>query len=71
MLHRYFLQRSPGPLLSSCRGWLRLCCPEFDERGIHAARGGKWSAVKVARLLGAAGIPFGGSIPGGASVGAL
>jgi hypothetical protein len=48
-----------GPLQ---RGWRR--------RGIPAARGGKWSAVQVARLLGAAGIPFAGSAANGASVGA-
>ena len=33
----------------------------LEERGIPAARGGKWSAVQVARLLEAAGIPFDGS----------
>jgi hypothetical protein len=38
-----------------------------DECGIPAARGGKWSAVQVARLLEAAAIPFGGSQ--GANVG--
>jgi hypothetical protein len=31
------------------------------ERGIPAARGGKWSAVQVARLLEAAGSPFDGA----------
>ena len=30
----------------------------LGERGIPAARGGKWSAVQVARLLEAAAIPF-------------
>jgi hypothetical protein len=30
----------------------------LEERGIPAARGGKWSAVQVARLLEAAAIPF-------------
>ena len=29
-----------------------------EERGIPAARGGKWSAVQVSRLLEAAGSPF-------------
>jgi hypothetical protein len=33
----------------------------LEERGIPAARGGKWSAVQVARLLEAAAVPFGGS----------
>jgi hypothetical protein len=30
----------------------------LEERGIPAPRGGKWSAVQVARLLEAAAIPF-------------
>ena len=50
---------------------LRAITAGLDERGIPAARGGKWSAVQVARLLGAAGIPFVGRVPGGASVGTL
>jgi hypothetical protein len=33
----------------------------LEERGIPAARGGKWSAVQVARLLEAAGSPFDGA----------
>jgi hypothetical protein len=33
----------------------------LEERGIPAARGGKWSAVQVARLLEAAAIPFDGA----------
>ena len=33
----------------------------LEERGIPAARGGKWSAVQVARLLEAAAVPFGAS----------
>jgi hypothetical protein len=37
---------------------LRAIAAGLDERGIPAARGGKWSAAQVARLLGAAGIPF-------------
>ena len=48
---------------------LRAIAAGLDERGIPAARGGKSSAVQVARLLGAAGIPFGGSAANGASVG--
>jgi hypothetical protein len=39
-------------------------------RGIPAARGGKWSAVQVARLLEAAGIPFDESTADRANVGA-
>jgi hypothetical protein len=35
---------------------LRAIAAGLDERGIPAARGDKWSAVQVARLLGAAGI---------------
>jgi len=30
---------------------LRAIAEGLDERGIPAARGGKWSAVRVARLL--------------------
>jgi len=37
----------------------RLECSK--ERGIPTARGGKCSAVQVARLLEAASVPFGGS----------
>ena len=48
---------------------LRAIAAGLEERGIPAARGGKWSAVQVARLLGAAGIPFGGSTANGAGVG--
>jgi hypothetical protein len=47
---------------------LRAIAVGLEEHGIPAARGGKWSAVQVARLLGSAGIPFDGS--NGASVGA-
>ena len=47
---------------------LRAIAAGLDERGIPAARGGKWSAVQVARLLGAAGLPFGGSVPVGAGI---
>jgi hypothetical protein len=44
---------------------LRAIAAGLEERGIPAARGGKWSAVQVSRLLRAAGSPF-----EGASVGA-
>src|ERR1700738_5356820 len=37
---------------------LRAIAAGLEERGIPAARGGKWSAVQVARLLEAASIPF-------------
>jgi len=40
---------------------LRAVAAGIEERGIHAVRGGKWSPVQVARLLGATGIPFDGS----------
>ena len=33
----------------------------LEERGIPASRGDKWSAVQVARLLEAAGVPFDGA----------
>jgi DNA invertase Pin-like site-specific DNA recombinase len=49
---------------------LRAIATGLEERGIPAARGGKWSAVQVARLLGAAGIPFDGSADNGAGIGA-
>jgi DNA invertase Pin-like site-specific DNA recombinase len=38
---------------------LRAIAAGLEERGIPAARGGKWSAVQVSRLLEAAGSPFG------------
>jgi DNA invertase Pin-like site-specific DNA recombinase len=42
---------------------LRAIAAGLEERGIPAARGGKWSAVQVARLLEAAGSsPFGASV---------
>jgi len=44
---------------------LRAIAAGLDERGIPAARGGKWSAVQVARLLETAGLqtrPFEGSV---------
>ena len=44
---------------------LRAIAAGLNERGIPAARDGKWSAVQVARLLGGAGIPFGESVPRG------
>ena len=37
---------------------LRAIAAGLEERGIPAARGGKWSAVQVARLLEAARSPF-------------
>jgi DNA invertase Pin-like site-specific DNA recombinase len=37
---------------------LRAIAAGLEERGIPAARGGKWSAVQVSRLLEAAGLPF-------------
>jgi hypothetical protein len=40
---------------------LRAIAAGLEERGIPAARGGKWSAVQVARLLEAAALPFGAS----------
>ena len=43
---------------------LRAIAAGLDERGIPAARGGKWSAVQVARLLEVAGLqprPFEGA----------
>ena len=39
---------------------LRAIAEGLDERGIPAARGGKWSAVQVMRLL-EAGRPFEGA----------
>jgi len=39
---------------------LRAIAAGLEERGIPAARGGKWSAAQVARLLEAAGSPFDG-----------
>ena len=41
---------------------LRAIAVGLEERGIPAARGGKWSAVQVSRLLEAAAIPFGASV---------
>ena len=51
-------------------GWksLRAIAAGLEERGIPAARGGKWSAVQVSRLLEAAGSPFDAS---GASAAAV
>ena len=37
---------------------LRAIAAGLEERGIPAARGGKWSAVQVSRLLEAARSPF-------------
>jgi hypothetical protein len=41
---------------------LRAIAAGLEERGIPAARGGKWSAVLVSRLLEAARSPFGASV---------
>ena len=41
---------------------LRAIAPGLEERGIPTARGGKWSAVQVSRLLEAARSPFGASV---------
>ena len=40
---------------------LRAVAAGLEERGIPAARGGKWSAVQVARLLEMTGSPFTGA----------
>jgi DNA invertase Pin-like site-specific DNA recombinase len=40
---------------------LRAIAAGLEERGITAARGGKWSAVQVARLLEMTGSPFSGA----------
>ena len=37
---------------------LRAIAAGLEERGIPTARGGKWSAVQVSRLLEAASSPF-------------
>ena len=44
---------------------LRAIAAGLEERGIPAARGGKWSAVQVARLLETAGPFDGGSVVAG------
>jgi DNA invertase Pin-like site-specific DNA recombinase len=46
-------------LRSAGRVSLRELAAGLDERGIPAARGGRWSANQVARMLEAAAIPFG------------
>ena len=46
-------------LRAAGRESLRAIAAGLEERGIPAARGGKWSAVQVARLLEAAAVPFG------------
>ena len=40
---------------------LRAIAAGLEERGIPAARGGKWSAVQISRLLEAAAVPFDGA----------
>ena len=44
---------------------LRDIAAGLDQRGIPAAKGGKWSATQVMRLLEAAAGPFGASAVGG------
>jgi DNA invertase Pin-like site-specific DNA recombinase len=46
---------------------LRAIAAGLEERGIPAARGGKWSAVQVARLLEAATVPFDASVAANAN----
>ena len=46
-------------LRAAGRESLRAIAAGLEERGIPAARGGKWSAVQAARLLEAAAVPFG------------
>ena len=41
---------------------LRAIAAGLEERGTPTARGGKWSAVQVSRLLEAARSPFGASV---------
>ena len=41
--------------------FLRAIAAGLEERGIPAARGGKWSVVQVSRLLEAARSPFDGA----------
>ena len=59
-------------LQAAGRQSLRAIAAGLEERGIPAARGGKWSAVQVARLLEDAGLhqrPFeGASVAGGVAV---
>jgi DNA invertase Pin-like site-specific DNA recombinase len=47
---------------------LRAIAAGLEERGIPAARGGKWSAVQVARMLEMTDIPFGAASVAPASV---
>jgi hypothetical protein len=37
---------------------IRVIAAGLNERGIPAARGGRWSAVQVSRLMEIAGLPF-------------
>jgi hypothetical protein len=50
--------RSTGASAQSAGESLRAIAAGLEERGISAARGGKWSAVQVSRLLEAARSPF-------------
>jgi hypothetical protein len=45
---------------------LQAIAANLEERGIPAARDGKWLAVQVAQLFEAAAVPFGGSGVAGA-----
>ena len=38
---------------------MRAIAAGLEERGVPAARGGKWAAVQASRLLEAVGSPFG------------
>jgi hypothetical protein len=58
-----------GLIRFSLRPPLKAIAAGLEERGIPAARGGKWSAVQVARLLEAVAGPFRG-IPYDRSCGA-
>jgi DNA invertase Pin-like site-specific DNA recombinase len=49
---------------------LRAIAAGLEDRGIPAPRGGKWSAVQVARLLEAASVPFDARDEGGRGLGA-
>jgi hypothetical protein len=67
-----FSRLDPQELQAAGRDSLRAIAAGLEERGIPAARGGKWSAVQVARLLEDAGLhqrPFeGASVAGGVTV---
>ena len=53
----------PPPFRSFTRAAvLRAIAAGLEERGIPTARGGKWSAVQLSRLLEAARSPFGACV---------